>query len=105
MYARLVSFSGVNPEKREEATATIREWVIPTLRGFDGFAGYIGLYDEDGGRAKGILSGRARRRRRRQSPSSPRCAARSRSSMGLTLESADLYEAPIVELEAVHVWP
>ncbi len=55
MYARLVSFSGADAEKRESAVATIRERVIPTLREFDGFAGYIGLYDKDGGRAKGLL--------------------------------------------------
>ena len=29
--------------------------MIPTLRKYDGFAGYIALYDEDGGRAKGLL--------------------------------------------------
>ena len=37
MHARLISFSGADPEKRETALQTIRETVIPTLRGYDGF--------------------------------------------------------------------
>ena len=43
------------PGSARTAIATIRERVIPTLRKYDGFAGYIALYDEDGGRAKGLL--------------------------------------------------
>ena len=103
MYARLVSFSGANPEKREEATTTIRERVIPTLRGFDGFAGYIGLYDEDGGRAKGLLLWESKETAEAAEPKLSEMRSQVAESMGLTLESADLYEAPIVELEAVHV--
>jgi len=55
MHARLISFSGADPEKREDAVKTIRETVIPTLRGYDGFSGYIALYDEQNSRAKAIL--------------------------------------------------
>jgi hypothetical protein len=39
MYARLISFSGADSEKREDAIQTIRETVIPMLRKYDGFAG------------------------------------------------------------------
>ena len=38
MYARLISFSGADPEKRENALQTIRETVVPTLREYDGVA-------------------------------------------------------------------
>jgi hypothetical protein len=32
MYARLVSFSGADPEKRDKMLQTMRETVIPMLR-------------------------------------------------------------------------
>ena len=38
MYARLISFSGADPARRDEAITTITETVIPMLRQFDGFA-------------------------------------------------------------------
>jgi hypothetical protein len=55
MYARLISFSGADPEKREQAIETIRGTVIPTLRKHDGFAGYLALYDKDNRRARAII--------------------------------------------------
>jgi hypothetical protein len=103
MYARLVSFSGADADKREAAIATIRERVVPTLRKFDGFAGYIGLYDADGGRAKGVLLWESKETAEAAEAELTEMRAQVASSMGLTLESADLYEAPVVELEAVHV--
>jgi len=55
MHARLISFTGADPEKREGALHTIRETVIPTLREYDGFAGYLALYDEESHRAKAVI--------------------------------------------------
>src|SRR5438093_1257579 len=55
MYARLISFSGADPEKRDSAIEMIRGTVIPMLQSYDGFAGYISLYDADGHRAKAII--------------------------------------------------
>jgi hypothetical protein len=103
MYARLVSFSGADPEKREGAITTIRERVIPTLRKYDGFAGYIALYDEDGGRAKGLLLWETKETAEAAEAELAEMRAQVAISMNLTLESADLYEAPVVELEARHV--
>ena len=74
MYARLISFSGADADKRERAIQTLHETVIPTLRRYDGFAGYIALYDGENRRAKAVCSGRPRKPRRRLSQSS-RCAA------------------------------
>jgi hypothetical protein len=98
MHARLVSFSGADPEKRENAINTIRETVIPTLRGYDGFSGYIALYDDQNRRAKAILiwdSAEA------ADAAEPELAERRRQvagAMGLTVESADLYEVTVMEL-------
>ena len=97
MHARLVSFSDADPEKRENAINTIRETVIPTLRGY-GFSGYIALYDDQNRRAKAILiwdSAEA------ADAAEPELAERRRQvagAMGLTVESADLYEVTVMEL-------
>ena len=90
------------PGKRERAIQTIRETVIPMLRQYDGFASYIALYDEQNRRAKVLLWETEEQaeaaeqelvERRRQLA----------SGVGLTVESADLYEAPFVELETARV--
>jgi hypothetical protein len=98
MHARLISFSGADPEKRENAITTIRETVIPTLRGYDGFSGYIALYDDDNRRAKALLlwdSAEA------ADAAEVELAERRRQiagAMGLTVDSADLYEVTVMEL-------
>jgi len=98
MHARLISFSGADPEKRENAINTIRETVIPTLRGYDGFSGYIALYDDENRRAKALLlwdSAEA------ADAAEVELAERRRQiagAMGLTVESADLYEVTVMEL-------
>jgi hypothetical protein len=103
MHARLISFSGADPEKREHAIQTIRETVIPMLRQYDGFSGYIALYDAENRRAKAILLWESEET---AEAAETELAERRRaiaSGVGLTIESADLYEAPIVELEAARV--
>jgi hypothetical protein len=103
MYARLVEFSGAGTDKREQIIETVQETVIPMLRQYDGYAGYITLFDGDNARAKAVLlweskeaadSAEETLRERRRSIS---------GSVGLTIESEDLYEAPVVELEAARV--
>ena len=73
MYARLISFSGADPEKRESAIEMIRGTVIPMLQTYDGFAGYIALYDEEIATRRRSSSGRAR---------TPRKPRRKRSKSG-----------------------
>jgi hypothetical protein len=103
MYVRLVSLAGADPEKRDNMIRTMRENVVPTLRSYDGFAGYIGLYDEDGGRAKGIILWDSKE----AAVAAEETLAERRRNMaggvGLTIEAADLYEAPVIELEGARV--
>ena len=55
MYARMIAFSGADSSKREAALEMIRGTVIPMLRSYDGYEGYISLYDEENSRAKAII--------------------------------------------------
>ncbi|PWU24841.1 MAG: hypothetical protein C5B48_04355 [Candidatus Rokuibacteriota bacterium] len=103
MYARLVSFSGADPEKRERAIQTIRETVIPTLRQYDGFSGYIALYDVENQRAKAVLLWESEETAEAAEQELAERRRQIASGLGLTIESADLYEAPVVELEAARV--
>jgi hypothetical protein len=103
MYARLIEFSGAESDKRDQMTQTIQETVLPMLRQYDGFAGYLALYDEDKSRAKAIIfweneqaavsAEETLRERRRQLS----------GGLGLTIESEDLYEAAVVEMEGARV--
>jgi len=103
MYARLISFSGAEPENRERVIQTIRETVLPMLRQFDGFAGYIGLYDQENRRAKAILLWESEETAEAAEQELVERRRQMTSGIGLTVESADLYEAPVVELEAARV--
>ena len=103
MHARLISFSGADPEKRERAIQTIRETVIPMLRKYDGFAGYIALYDKENRRAKAVLLWESEETAEAAELELAERRRQVAGGIGLTVESADLYEAPVVELETIRV--
>ena len=103
MHARLVSFSGAESGNRENAINTIRGTVIPMLRQYDGFAGYIALYDAQSRRAKAILLWESEETAEAAEQELVERRQRLAGSVGLTVESADLYEAPVVELEKAAV--
>ena len=103
MHARLISFSGADPEKRAQAEETIRGTVIPTLREYEGFAGYLALYDERDRRAKAIILWETEEAAVAAEETLAERRVQMASGVGLTVESADLYEALVVELEGAHV--
>jgi hypothetical protein len=103
MYARLISFSGADPARREEAKETIRGTVIPMLRKFDGFAGYFALYDGENRRAKAIILWETEEAAESAEQEVFERRKQLASSIGLTVESADLYEVPVFELEGARV--
>jgi hypothetical protein len=103
MYARLISFSGADPEKRDNAIETIRGTVIPMLREYDGFSGYIALYDAQNRRAKAVLLWDSEDAAEEAEKTLVERRQKLASGVGLTVESADLYEAPVVEVEGARV--
>jgi hypothetical protein len=103
MHARVISFSGADPEKRENALQTIRGTVIPTLREYDGFRGYLALYDAENRRARAIILWESEEAAVSAEESLAERRRQMASGVGLTVESADLYEALVVELEGARV--
>src|SRR3982751_4617855 len=99
MYARLIEFSGADPEKRDNAIETIRGTVIPMLRDYDGFSGYIALYDAQNRRAKAVLLWDSEEAAEEAEKTLVERRQKLASGGGLTVESADLYEAPVVDVE------
>jgi hypothetical protein len=102
MYVRLVSLSGADPEKRENAVRTMQERVIPTLREYDGYAGYLGLYGTDNGRAMGVIFWESREAAEAAEETLVERRQGMAGSAGLTVESAELYEAPAIDLSKVN---
>jgi hypothetical protein len=99
MYGRLVEVEGVDPSKREEVLAILRERIIPGLKEIDGFAGFISLIDEQN-RVRNVLlwetKESADEAERQFGPKREEIVR----GMGGTVRSADLYEAPILEVHA-----
>jgi hypothetical protein len=98
MYGRLVEVEGVDPSKREEVLQAIREKIIPGLQQIDGFAGFISLVDEENRRARSVVLWETKEgadEAERQFKAKREELVR---SMGATVRSADLYEAPIVDV-------
>jgi hypothetical protein len=103
MYARLISFSGADPEKRERAIEMIRGTVIPMLRTYDGFAGYLALYDAENRRAKAIILWESKETADAAEEELVERRKKMTAEVGISVESADLYEATVVELEGARV--
>jgi hypothetical protein len=103
MHARLISFSGADPEKREQAIQTIRGTVIPTLREYDGFAGYLALYDPETRQARAVILWDTEEAAEAAEETLAERRTQMASGVGLTVQSADLYEAVVVELEGARV--
>jgi hypothetical protein len=103
MYVRLVSFSGGSADMRDSWKQTIQDTVLPTLREYEGFAGYIGLMGTADQQVKGLLffytednaeaAEQAVKERRREVS----------GGVGLTVETADLYEVLAMEMEPARV--
>jgi hypothetical protein len=100
MYGRLVEIENIDPSRREEALQNLRERVIPALKELNGFAGFISLADAENSRARSIVLWETKE----DAEEAERQMASRREEMvrqlGATVRSADLYEAPIVEVSA-----
>jgi hypothetical protein len=103
MYARVITFSGADPEKRDSAIQTIREAVLPMLRGYDGYAGYLAVYDADNRRAQAIILWETKDAAESAETTLAERRIKLASGVGLTVESADLYEAPVFDFAGVRV--
>ena len=99
MYGRLVEVDGVDASRRDEVLAIMRERIIPGLKEIDGFAGFISLMDEQN-RARNVVLWETRE----GADEAERQFGPKREEMvrefGGTVRSADLYDAPIVEVHA-----
>jgi hypothetical protein len=98
MYARLISFSGADPARRDEAITTITETVVPMLRQYDGFGGYIALWEAESRRAKAVILWDSEENAEAAETELVERRGRIAGSLGLTIDSAELYEAPVVEI-------
>lgn len=99
MYGRLVEVDGVDASRRDEILAIMRERIIPGLKEIDGFVGFVSLMD-DQNRARSVVLWETRdsaeEAERQFGPKREQIVR----EFGGTVRSADLYDAPIVEVHA-----
>jgi hypothetical protein len=103
MYARLISFSGADPERRESMLEMIRGTVLPMLQSYDGYAGYLALYDADNRRARAIILWDSKEAAEAAEETLVERRAKMTAEVGISVESADLYEAPVLDLAGARV--
>jgi hypothetical protein len=103
MHARVITFSGADSSKREDMLEMVRGTVIPLLRSYDGYGGYITLYDTDHGRAKAVILWESKEAADSAEETLVERRQKMTAEVGITVESVDLYEAPVVELEGARV--
>jgi hypothetical protein len=100
MYGRLVEVEGIDPAKGDEVAGIIREKVIPGMKEIDGFVGFISLLDKENRRARSVVlwdtKESAEEAERKFAPRREEIVR----GVGGRVRSAELYEAPIVEIEA-----
>jgi len=100
MYGRLVELEGIDPSKREEVLGIIRERIIPGLKEIEGFAGFISLVDEENRRARSVVLWETKEGAEEAERQFAGIREEIIRGMGGTVLSADLYEAPLVEILA-----
>lgn len=103
MHARFIEFSGAEESKREQILQTVRETVIPMLRSYDGFAGYIALYDPERSRSKVVILWETEEAAVTAEDTLAERRRQLSGGLGLTIESEDLYEAAVVEFEGARI--
>ena len=103
MYARVITFSGAGSDKRDAALEMIRGTVLQMLRTYDGYEGYIMLTDEESGWAQATILWASEDAANAAEETLAERRKGMVSQVGTTIESVDLYEAPVVELEGARV--
>ena len=73
------------------------------LRTYDGFEGYISLIDTDNSRAQAIILWASKDAADAAEETLEERRKGMTAQVGITIESVDLYEAPVVELEGAKV--
>jgi hypothetical protein len=96
MHARLISFSGADSEKRDQMIRTIQDTVLPTLGEYDGFLGYLSLFDADTQRSKAVLLWESEEQAEAAEETLVERRRQMAGGVGLTVEAADLYEVLVV---------
>jgi hypothetical protein len=100
MYGRLVEIEGVDPSKGQEIVGIIRERVIPGMKEIDGFIGFISLMDRENRRGRTVVLWETREGAEEAERQFASMREETVSGAGGRVLSADLYEAPIVEVQA-----
>jgi hypothetical protein len=77
--------------------------LLPLLQTYDGFAGYLALYDQGNRQAKAIILWESRDAADAAEETLEERRRNMVDQVGLTIDSVELYEVPVVELAGARV--
>lgn len=101
MFARVTTFQG-SPDQIEEGVRIFREQVIPWLRDASGFRGWIVLLDRRSNKSIGITFWTTEQAAADTDASGRSLRDEVAASVGLPMQSLDVYEVAVVEELALH---
>jgi len=100
MFARVTTLEGP-PEQIDEALRQVRERVLPRIRQYDGYNGFIALGDRQAGRVLGLTLWRSEQALRSTEEEANRLRRETSETVGQAIASVESYEVPLLELRLV----
>jgi hypothetical protein len=100
MFARVTTLEGP-PEQIDEALRHTQERVLPRIRQYDGYNGFIALGDRQAGRILGITLWGSEQALRSTAEEANRLRRETTEAVDQAIASVESYEVPLLEVQLV----
>jgi heme-degrading monooxygenase HmoA len=100
MFARVTTLEGP-PEQIDEALRHVQERVLPRIRQYDGYNGFIVLGDRQAGRVLGLTLWGSEQALRSTEQEATRLRRETSETVGQAVAGVESYEVPLLELRLV----
>jgi hypothetical protein len=100
MFARVTTLEGP-PEQIDEALRHVRERVLPRIRQYEGYNGFIALGNRQAGRVLGITLWGTKQSLQSTEEEANRLRRETSETVGQAIASVESYEVPLLELQLV----
>jgi hypothetical protein len=100
MFARVTTLEGP-PEQIDEALRHVRERVLPPIRQYDGYNGFIALGDRQAGRVLGLTLWKNEQALRSTEEEANRLRRETSETVGQAIAGVESYEVPLLELRLI----
>ena len=100
MFARVTTLEGP-PEQIDEALRHVQERVLPRIRQYDGYNGFIVLGDRQAGRVLGLTLWGSEQALRSTEEEANRLRRETSDAVGQAIVGVESYEVPLLELRLI----